>query len=129
MINWQMLDNTVKLAIDSYIEYRVAQHREYVQLGVQGIRNLEQKMQLEEERRTRARKWHSEFTFYLNMYFVMFLLMVGSAVIGVAVGINLPEAIACRNPETPCWHLRLRDGRIVVAPNQSSGQTIPEKSE
>ena len=108
LLSFEILNTVVKQAISLEIDRQVSEHQEYLRLGRAKIQLKQKEMELEAERRARAKKWHDKFSFYLNIYFVMAALMLSSAAVGVAIGVNVPEAVACRNQDTPCWHLRLR---------------------
>ena len=98
----------VRSLIARQIDAMVAEDEYFLSVGAKQFEQWKKEQELEAEELRQKRQHHERITFYLNIYFVVFCLMSVSALIGVAVGINIPEAIACRSEHTLCWHLRIR---------------------
>jgi hypothetical protein len=69
---------------------------------------------LEQEQASRRLSYHRSLTDFYNFYFVQCVGLLFFLAIGIAVGINLPEAIVCRERNTPCYHLRVREPKTVL---------------
>ena len=105
--------NIIQRTIELELEKKVAQDQEFLQVGKDKFKLFREEMALKEEQRAKDKKWHDQFSFYLNLYFVVGALMLVSAGVGVTIGVNIPQAIACHTEHSPCWHLRLRNSKII----------------
>jgi hypothetical protein len=63
---------------------------------------------LELEQASRRLSYHRSLTDFYNFYFVQSVGLLIFLAIGVVIGVNLPEAIVCRDRHTPCYYLRVR---------------------
>ncbi len=106
--------NIIQRTIELELEKKVAQDQDFLRIGGEKIKLFQKEMALKEEKRAKDKKWHDQFSFYLNLYLVVGLLMLGSVGVGVVLGINIPEAIACHSEHSPCWHLRLRNLKTII---------------
>lgn len=107
-INFEILNTVVAQAVTLRIAQIVAQDEEFLSLGEQKLQLEKEELKLNEQKRAATKKFHSDMAVFLNLYVVVVALMLGSVAIGVFIGLNTPEIVACRSEHTPCWHLRLR---------------------
>lgn len=100
------LDPLVNQLIDQEIRQALNKEQRYLKSGQEKLKLEREKEEHKQKKRADFKQFMSEMTFYMNFYFIIFLLMSVSGVIGVVIGVNLPEKAIC---DGFCSIVRLRD--------------------